>query len=157
MANGKVAENSKSTAKRKPTPASWKPGVSGNPGGRPKNEISLTAIAKRFLEMKPNVIANEIDFLKSKYQAIGKGNATMGELVIASMLLELVNNPQPGNLRELWKRIDGEVDQTFNINDWRKEAQEAGYNPDELVQQFASAMVAGVVAGSQSEGASTED
>lgn len=47
--NAKVAENSKKTASRSATPASFRPGQCGNPGGRPKKtpeEFELIAACK---------------------------------------------------------------------------------------------------------------
>lgn len=88
-----------------------------NKGGRPKNEVSLTAIARRYLSMTPAAIAEELDALRARYAKIGKGSATLGEYIMGAFLYALANDPQPGNMRELWRRIDGEVSQTvFDVD-----------------------------------------
>lgn len=81
------------------------------------NTVSLTRIARRFLDMTPSEIASEIGSLREKYTRMGKGKSTMAEIVVASFLWNLANDPQPGNMRELWRRIDGEVSQTvFDVD-----------------------------------------
>jgi hypothetical protein len=38
------------TNSRKPTPASWKPGQSGNPAGRPRSGFALAEVLREFLD-----------------------------------------------------------------------------------------------------------
>lgn len=107
----------KRAAQNTDKPVRGRPFVAGderiNKGGRPKNEVSLTAIARRYLAMTPRAIGEEVATLKSRYAKLGKGGSTMGELIVGSFLYALVNDPQPGNMRELWRRIDGEVAQVM--------------------------------------------
>lgn len=77
-------------------------------GGRPKNAVSLTAIAREYLELEPQAIAKQLKALSSRYKQLGSG-ATMAQYIMGAFLLALANDPQPGNMRELWRRIDGEV------------------------------------------------
>lgn len=77
-------------------------------GGRPKNAVSLTAIAREYLDLEPQAIAQQLKALSSRYKQLGSG-ATMAQYIMGSFLLALANDPQPGNMRELWRRIDGEV------------------------------------------------
>ena len=44
----------------------FKPGHSGNPDGRPKNEVSITAIIKAHLEEHPEDIKNIVEMLIGK-------------------------------------------------------------------------------------------
>lgn len=93
--------------------ATGKPFEKGNDprrgkGGRPKNAVSLTAIARDYLALEPSAIAEQLKALASRYRQLGKG-ATMAQYIMGSFLLALANDPQPGNMRELWRRIDGEV------------------------------------------------
>jgi len=108
MSKPKIENKEKSKAP--PGNPRWKKGgASPNPGGRPRNDVSLTAIAKNFIAMTSDEIANEIAGLRARYRKLGSGPATMGELIMAAFLWSLANDPQPGNMRELWRRIDGEV------------------------------------------------
>ena len=76
-------------AKGAPTPASWKPGKSGNPNGRPKKDDSMRAILERALEdIEP----------KSKKQ--------YKELVSKRLVVEAIN----GNVvaaKQIFDRMDG--------------------------------------------------
>ena len=103
-----MAKEIENKPKTKGNPSWKKGGSSPNPGGRPNNAISLTAIAKRFLAMTPTSIADEIGQQAAKLKAL-KSQSTMAEIVMASFLYALAVDPQPGNMRELWRRIDGEV------------------------------------------------
>jgi hypothetical protein len=107
-----MTQNSKATPKKRR--GVGKPFTKGdtriNAGGRPKNEMSLTAIARRYLAMSPAAIGNEIKALSARYKALGVGDgATMAEYIMGSFLYAVANDPQPGNMRELWRRVDGEV------------------------------------------------
>lgn len=111
-----TTQNTKVTVKK----PRGKPFQKGDPrinaGGRPKNEMSLTAIARRYLNMTPAAIANEIKALSARYKSLGVGDAaTMAEYIMGSFLYAVANDPQPGNMRELWRRVDGEV-ATLNID-----------------------------------------
>jgi hypothetical protein len=82
-----------------------------------ENVVSLTRIAKRFLDMTPHAISTEIEILRKRYATLGRGESSMAEIIVASFLYAVANDPQPGNMRELWRRIDGEVVQpTFDID-----------------------------------------
>jgi hypothetical protein len=108
MTGTKRSENKIKTDKRKAPRSAWKAGQSGNPGGRPKNAVSLTAIARDYLALEPKAIGQQLTRLASRYNQLGQG-ATMAQYIMGSFLLALANDPQPGNMRELWRRIDGEV------------------------------------------------
>ena len=77
-------------------------------GGRQKSSISLTAIAREYLALEPDAIGKQLKTLAARYKLLGSG-ATMAQYIMGSFLLALANDPQPGNMRELWRRIDGEL------------------------------------------------
>lgn len=83
------AENNRNaTQKLKILPYCWKPGQSGNPGGRPKSRL-LTYQLERLL--------------KQKDPKTGKRNA---ELVAAALIKELAKGR---NVKELFDRLEGPV------------------------------------------------
>lgn len=85
--------------------------------GLDAGRVSLTYTARRFLAMSPSELADEVDAVKTHLSKLGKGSSTMAEIIMASFLYQLANDPQPGNMRELWRRIDGEVPQTvFDVD-----------------------------------------
>ena len=45
-----MAQNTEKAKKPRGPGRKWKPGQSGNPGGRPKSEVSITAILRRMAE-----------------------------------------------------------------------------------------------------------
>jgi hypothetical protein len=87
------AENAKKNA--------WKKGQSGNPAGRPKNVLSVTAAMKKFLE------SGTVGKDKNKRRAI---DALVKALVIQACR---------GNgkiAKEIWDRIDGKLADEVNVS-----------------------------------------
>lgn len=70
-------------AKGAPTPASFKPGQSGNPNGRPKKGTSLTELMREYLqEIDPATGKERRQTFIEKVQALAqKGDATALKLV----------------------------------------------------------------------------
>lgn len=83
---------------------SWKPGTSGNPKGRPKNESCLTSL----MRAKMDQVAKLIDPVTQ--EPYGK---TWKELIVlATLKLALEGNHSA--LKEVWERMEGKVVQPVN-------------------------------------------
>lgn len=134
-------KKSANTQKRKPPRSAWKPGTSGNPRGAPRRGESWTEIIKRVGDMTPAEAAATSLELARQLLKLGDG-LTLKEAVVLRVYGALLFDPNPGLLNAFMNRAEGMPNQNVSVYDWRKEAKEAGYDPDELVKQFADAMVA---------------
>lgn len=112
----RVAANSaKHQKKRKPTPASWKPGQSGNPKGRP-------ALGESYREIFSAAGNLTIGELRERYPIYGSrfpgvpGDIKLKELVALSVLVGLACEPTPGMLATLLDRTDGPVEHVISLN-----------------------------------------
>lgn len=74
--------------------------------------VQMTRILRRVLAMTGAEAANMAASLAPQLRKFGDG-VTLGELVVLSAVASTINDPQPGLLREIWRRMDGEVTQTF--------------------------------------------
>lgn len=99
----------------------------------------------------PEAAASSLELAK-QFLKLGDG-ITLKRAVVLRVYGALLFEPNPGLLNALMNRAEGMPSQTVTVNDWREEAKQRGYDPDELVRQFAAAMVAGDLA----RGASTDN
>jgi hypothetical protein len=92
--------------RRRPPPTAWKPGESGNPSGRPKNQFSF---AKQFRNQF-NKKASEIFTTKERALELGidPGSITVGELFAASIISDSMKG-RDSIAKEIINRIDGKV------------------------------------------------
>jgi len=147
------SENRKASQKKaaQKRPQTWKKGQSGNPAGGPKRGQSWAEIIKRYGDMTAPEAAEHSLELAKQFLKIGDG-LTLKEAVVLRVYGALLFDPDARLLNSFMDRAEGKVTQTFANVDWREEAKQRGYDPDELVRQFAAAMVARNLA--RSEGTS---
>ena len=119
MSSKKNVANTKTSAKRKPTPASWKPGQSGNPKGAPKRGQSWAEVIRDIGEMTPD----EARALSEKiFAEVRLGNEiTLKQAVVMRVFAGLLFDPTPGNFRELMDRADGSVKHNVKVESWQDE------------------------------------
>lgn len=155
---GKSANRQK-TVKRRAPKSAWKPGQSGNPSGRPKNEVSLVHWFKEW----GNMSSEEAAKLCKTYA--GQLNQVKGDLPIAAVAalrvwMSVINDPTPGLIGHLLDRIDGAVVTKGELSiSWRDKIREAGYDPDELFGSLIDAAQsrAHATAGRSGDGAESAD
>ena len=109
------AANNKRTAKRKrkPTPASWKPGQSGNPKGAPKRGMSIReayewALSINADEMADILAAGGRNDLSEAFRHMPKG-IELKTLWAARILAATMFEPQPGLVNHIADRVEGPV------------------------------------------------
>jgi hypothetical protein len=147
----KVSENKNATKKKRAAPPhAWKPGQSGNPGGRPKNPLSLTNIVREFAAMTPKALAARCDLYAAELRKGGDQMDILG-LISVHFLMSLMNDPDPRGIALLWERIDGKVAQPVDLT-WRDEARREGYDPNQLYAELVAAARARLVVGSGDSG-----
>jgi hypothetical protein len=127
------AENSAKTARvvGKPFPK----GKSGNPGGRPKTTNSITHWMREFGNMTPKALADLCDLYAVKLRK-GGDSTTMFGLIAVRLLMSQVDEPDSRLLDVLLDRTEGKVPDKLEIADWRKDALEAGIDPDTLASEL---------------------
>lgn len=88
----------------------WKPGQSGNPGGRPKLPESLSAVKALGREEVSRIISKYARMTLDELDAAVLGSDTpVLELVLAKLLLELMRKGDAGRLSFLLDRALGPV------------------------------------------------
>ena len=127
--------NKAKTGKRKASPSAWKPGQSGNPKGRPPTGESWGELIKKIGDLTPTEAAKACKAIAGQLAAIGN-DVTLKEAVVLRVYASLLFEPQPGLLNIFIDRAEGKVADKLVLTDWRKEAQDAGIDPDELTAQL---------------------
>ena len=74
----------------------WKPGQSGNPGGRPKGKVSLTRLLEQALE---ETRCGDRD---------NPGGRTSAQCIVEAMIIHAVKG-NPAYMKEIFDRIEGKV------------------------------------------------
>ena len=114
---GTNAANSGKSAspKKKATSASWKPGQSGNPAGRPPDGESWAGIIREISEMSADELFELVGKTNNRMNDLGKAfkqmppGVAMKKLVVARILAALMFEPSSGLWKELMDRAEGKV------------------------------------------------
>lgn len=114
-----MAENSKKTAaKRKKTPASWKPGQCGNPSGRPKDSESWAGVIRTLQDMAPEEIA---EMVGGRTTDLGRAFLNMPKGVQMKYLMSLramagfMFEPNGSLWEKIMERAEGKVAQGVDV------------------------------------------
>jgi len=91
-----LADIESNNSKRTATPASWKPGQSGNPKGRPKEDWTWRELFKDAVE----------EFTEIKKKDGSVNNYQFKKLIVKKLLMEAAQG-NIGAMRELFNRMDG--------------------------------------------------
>lgn len=146
----RMAQNSekKPRGKGKPFP----PGVSGNPGGRPRRGTSWADVFRKIGDLTPIEAAEMCMGLAANYRSLGD-KVTLKEAVALRIFLDMISVPHMGELETVMTRADGPVTQTINVN-WREQLEQLGYGDlfEQLVQFFASRLPGADGGGSDTRG-----
>jgi len=112
-----TANNDRNSEKKKGyNPASlknlkpWKEGESGNPSGKPKDEVSITAWLRDILGMTSEQAANLCEEYARDFRNLKTGDVPMVGVVAIRIVQSVVNDPTPGLVGQVWDRIDGTVE-----------------------------------------------
>lgn len=125
----------KSERKKTIPKSAWKPGQSGNPGGRPKAQKSITYWLDEFGNQTPASLANDLlDYAKQLRQL--KGELPIFGHVAIRTLMAIINEPDARLLAQVLDRTEGKVPDKLMVSDWRQDAQAAGLDPDALVNDL---------------------
>lgn len=106
-----MADNSETTTKPKKKRGPGKPfakGQSGNPGGRPKNEVSVTYWLREWGGMSSEKAAELCAAYADELRAV-PGELPLAALVALRVWMSLASEPSPGLFSQVVDRIDGPV------------------------------------------------
>jgi len=133
----------KKQQKRKPTPASWRPGESGNPKGRPKDDESWSGIIRRVGNMTSDEIVDIIGVNNDLGREIAKypKNVQMKWVLILRVFASQMFDPNGVMFRELMDRLEGRVPFRAEV-DGKLEVT----GLDQLIERVYGEIVDGVVA-----------
>lgn len=120
---------SQNTPKTDPEPGkpklprtAWKPGQSGNPGGRPKSKESFGDIARAMLD--GNRIQVTVTDDMGRHNRIDISTKQSFKHVIVANLLRKAMSAGPQSLQaatELWNRLDGKPAETLSVLEGQNE------------------------------------
>lgn len=112
-------------------------GKSGNPGGRPKNQKSITYWLGLFGNMSGEEVAVACEVYAKEFKK-AKGDVPLFAIIAARALLTLMNESEARLLGHVLDRTEGKVTQPLDVN-WRDSARKQGYDPDRLFTALVDA------------------
>lgn len=128
--------------RKKSTPKSaWKPGQSGNPGGRPKNQKSITHWVNEFGNQSPAALSAELKQYAAQLKQVKGDLPIFGHIAIRT-LMALINEPDARLLAQVLDRTEGKVSQPVEVYDWRKELEANGYDASAAFERLVAAIAA---------------
>jgi hypothetical protein len=102
------------TERKKTVPKSaWKPGQSGNPGGRPKNEQSISYWLLEFGSLTPRELSDRCAQYAAELKKV-KGDMSMFAHIALRALMGQINEPSPGLFALILERTEGKVSQPIS-------------------------------------------
>ncbi len=110
--NGKQPQN---TPPARGPDGKWQKGVSPNPGGRPKNKVSITYWLEQFAGMTGAEAAEACAVYSAQFKKV-KGPLPLGAIIAARAILELMNEPGAALFGQVLDRIDGKVAQKIEVD-----------------------------------------
>ncbi len=110
MKTKKPVQNSGSQGRNKPPVGKrWQKGQSGNPGGKPKDAVSLTHWVKEIVAMTSAQAAALCEEYAKDFRKIKTGDVPLIGVVAIRVVQSIINDPTPGLTSQVWDRIDGKV------------------------------------------------
>lgn len=102
------ADSSPKQAKRAATAGSFKPGVSGNPGGRARTGESFASVLRDFLAMDGPQAAKACATYAKDMNKLPAG-VNLRAMIALRWITSVLNDPTPGLVQQLIDRVDGPV------------------------------------------------
>ena len=128
-------KRSKSWGQDNPAPTSphrWEKGESGNPKGAPKRGESWADVIRTVGNMSGEQAAAYLASMAQSFRPVV--GVDLKTAVVLRVFAALLNEPSGALFNALMDRVEGKPLQGVAIADWRKKANEAGYNPDDILK-----------------------
>ena len=97
-------------------PKAWKPGHSGNPVGRPRDGASWRAILEEVSNMTAPELATIVSREKAKVLKDKPQDVQIKYLVVGSVLVSLVEEPNAALWNSLMERTEGKVQDRLEVS-----------------------------------------
>lgn len=91
-----------------------KTGAAANPNGRPKDQASITYWLKQFAGMSPVQVAEHCEVYAKELRK-HPGELPIAGVIAARMLMQQMDEPQPGVLGQVLDRTDGPVENHVTV------------------------------------------
>lgn len=96
--------------KRKAPRSAWKPGQSGNPGGRKRNTESISYWLSEFASMTGVQVAETLGMFSKEFKKAGD-DMPLAAVIAARVILAVINEPDARLFGQLMDRLEGKVTQ----------------------------------------------
>ena len=150
----KLHKNGANTkSKKAATSASWKPGQSGNPNGRPRDGESWASVLTWASNLTGEEAAKIVPQELARFFRPLKG-LQLKQAIVLRIMAALLFDPSSALFNAVLDRIEGKVPQPVDMN-WRAEAIQNGYDPERLFTRLVEAGRAAL--DGESEGGSVAD
>jgi hypothetical protein len=110
-----MAQNSTKTVKPRGKGRPFQKGQSGNPGGRPKNEQSISYWLAEFGKMTPRELADLCETYAADLKKV-KGDMPMFAHIAIRALMGQINEPSPGLFAHILDRTEGKVKDKLELS-----------------------------------------
>jgi len=134
---------------QKGNPHAIKPGEVRNPGGRPKNEVSITHWLKEFGGMTSEEVANACQQYAKEFKALKTGDIPLAGVLALRWWMAMVNEPSPGMLGHALERIDGPVKQTTVVETWQDQLitllKDGKLKPDDVINELGADLATPII------------
>lgn len=102
------ADSSPKQTKRAATAGSFKPGVSGNPGGRARTGESFASVLRDLLSKDGPEIAKTCEVYARDFKNLPSG-VNLRAVIALRWITSVLNEPTPGLIQQMIDRTDGPI------------------------------------------------
>ena len=115
MARAKTAENRGSQGRKPPEGKRFQKGKSGNPGGKPKNAVSVTHWLREWGSMTTAQAAELCTLYAKELRLHNSGDIPLAGVAALRVWMSIIDEPSPGLIAHILDRIDGPVKQKIEM------------------------------------------
>ena len=115
MARAKTAENRGSQGRKPPEGKRFQKGKSGNPGGKPKNAVSVTHWLREWGSMTTAQAAELCTLYAKELRLHDSGDIPLAGVAALRVWMSIIDEPSPGLIAHILDRIDGPVKQKIEM------------------------------------------
>ena len=115
MARAKTAENRGSQGRKPPEGKRFQKGKSGNPGGKPKNAVSVTHWLREWGGMTTAQAAELCTLYAKELRLHNSGDIPLAGVAALRVWMSIIDEPSPGLIAHILDRIDGPVKQKIEM------------------------------------------
>lgn len=115
MARAKTAENRGSQGRKPPEGKRFQKGQSGNPGGKPKNAVSVTHWLREWGSMTTAQAAELCTLYAKELRLHNSGDIPLAGVAALRVWMSIIDEPSSGLIAHILDRIDGPVKRKIEV------------------------------------------